>query len=186
MVVFVNGHLTDSIIISTGSPQGYVLLPLLFIMYRVGCRRSQEWKLFGKFSYDTASLSLHQGPALTMEIFLQILFYVVTTISLIWMHLKIKELFTDFRWNRDADRNSLNSIVKISSKIIGVKQRNLNDLYNKQIIRKAESIPAYPWLVLVGELSFFPSGWCFALPTCKTNRHAKSLIPSSVRFLNSL
>ena len=60
--VSVNGRFSDSLIMSTGSPQGCVLSPLLFIMYTDGCRSSQEGSSYlVKFSDDTALLSLLQG-----------------------------------------------------------------------------------------------------------------------------
>lgn len=83
------------------------------------------------------------------------------------------------------DRNSLNNIVKICSKIIGVKQRDLNVLCNQQILRKAMSILAVPDHALAGEFSLLPSGRRYALPACKTNRHSKSFIPYAIKLLNS-
>ena len=49
---------------STGSPQGCVLSPLLFIMYTDSCRASQEGSPLFKSSDDTALLSLLQDPQL--------------------------------------------------------------------------------------------------------------------------
>ena len=61
--VSVNGHMSTSVISSTGSPQGCVLSPLLFIMYTDSCRSPQESSssFFVKCSDDTALLSLLQG-----------------------------------------------------------------------------------------------------------------------------
>ena len=61
-LVFVNGQLSDSIISSTGSPQGCVLSSLLFIMYTDTCRSTEENRYLIKFSDDTVLLSLLQGP----------------------------------------------------------------------------------------------------------------------------
>lgn len=62
-----NGCLSDSVTISTGSPQGCVLSPLL--LYTDECRSRQEDSYLIKFSDDTALLSLlygsesnHQSP----------------------------------------------------------------------------------------------------------------------------
>lgn len=65
-------------------------------------------------------------------------------------------------------------------------QRDLNAYCNRQILRKAASIPACLGRVLAVEFSLLPSGRRYALPACKTNCHSKSFIPSAVRFLNSL
>ena len=60
--VFVNGLMSQAIISNTGSPQGCVLSPLLFIMYTDSCRASQQGSFLVTFSDDTALLSLLQGP----------------------------------------------------------------------------------------------------------------------------
>ena len=83
------------------------------------------------------------------------------------------------------DRNSLNSIVNICSKITGVKQRDLNYFCNRQIIKKAAGILASSGHVLKSEFSVLPSGRRYALPACRTNRHSKSFIPSAIRLLNA-
>ena len=59
--VFVNGHMSTSITSSTGSPQGCVLSPLLFIMCTDCCGSFQVDSHLVKFSDDTALLSLLQG-----------------------------------------------------------------------------------------------------------------------------
>lgn len=55
LCVFVNGHLYQAITSKTGSPQGCVLSPLLFIMY--SCRSCQQGSSLVKLSDD-----LLQGP----------------------------------------------------------------------------------------------------------------------------
>ena len=45
-------------VVSTGSPQGCVLSPLLFILYTTDCRSIRPNRYFIKFSDDTALLSL--------------------------------------------------------------------------------------------------------------------------------
>lgn len=59
--VLVNGHMSSVISSNTGSPQGCVLPPLLFILYTDSCRSSQENSHLVKFSDDTVLLSLPQG-----------------------------------------------------------------------------------------------------------------------------
>ncbi|KAK0146882.1 putative RNA-directed DNA polymerase from transposon BS [Merluccius polli] len=56
--VLVNHTLSDTLFTSTGSPQGCVLSPLLFILYTDNCRSTQPNCHFVKFADDTVLLSL--------------------------------------------------------------------------------------------------------------------------------
>ncbi len=59
--VRVNGALSDQICSSTGSPQGCVLSPLLFILYTNMCRSSREDRFILKYADDSVIVSLLQG-----------------------------------------------------------------------------------------------------------------------------
>ena len=78
------------------------------------------------------------------------------------------------------DRNSLNSIVNICSKITGVKQRDLNYFCNRQIIKKAAGMLASSGRALKSEFSVLPSGRRYASPARRTNRQSKSFNPSAI------
>ena len=54
----VNNTMSSVKVVSTGSPQGCVLSPLLFILYTNDCRSTYSNRYFIKFSDDTALLSL--------------------------------------------------------------------------------------------------------------------------------
>ena len=56
-----NGCLSDSVCISTGSPQGCVLYTALFILYANNCKSDHENRVLIKFSDDTAVVSLLFG-----------------------------------------------------------------------------------------------------------------------------
>ena len=60
--VLVNGRLSDSLQTSTGSPQGCVLSPLLYILYTDDCRSNHEGRHIVKFADDSALVSLLIGP----------------------------------------------------------------------------------------------------------------------------
>ena len=83
------------------------------------------------------------------------------------------------------DKNSLNGIVKVCSKIIGVRQRDLGSLWEKQVAQKARKILVQPEHILASEFSLMPSGRRYTVPPRKTNRYAKSFIPSAISLLNA-
>lgn len=53
--------LSDKMITYTGSPQGCVLSPLLFILYTYSCISSFPGRFLIKLADDTALVSLRQG-----------------------------------------------------------------------------------------------------------------------------
>ena len=54
----VNGCWSETVCISTGSPQGCVVSPLLFILYTDNCWGCRENRFFVKVSVYTAIVSL--------------------------------------------------------------------------------------------------------------------------------
>ena len=270
--VFVNGCFSDIVVTCTGSPQGCVLSPLLYILYTDSCRSTHECQFLVKFSDDSALLSLFQGPendhglALTDFVdwcddnFLELnvsktkeivfdfrkeksvvhptvihgdeveivdtykylgtvfdsqLKFDVNTHSLvkrgqqrIYLLRKLKSFSVDtkilslfyqsfieslltfsficwFHGLTVKDRNSLNSIVNVCSKIIGVRQRDLSSFCDQQILRKTVRIFECHEHCLEPEFRLLPSGRRYVMPLCKGNRRSKSFIPCAIRLLNS-
>ena len=59
--MFLNLLSTARVVTCTGSPQGYVLSPLLYILYSDDCRSNQENSSLVRFADDSALLSLLLG-----------------------------------------------------------------------------------------------------------------------------
>ena len=68
------------------------------------------------------------------------------------------------------NRNSLQRIVRIASKITAVPQRDLALFCEQQILRKARSILTKKDHILNQEFTTLPSGRHLRCPICKTNR----------------
>lgn len=82
------------------------------------------------------------------------------------------------------DRNCLNNIVKVCSKIIGAQQSDLNSLWEKRVLQKAKSIINHDH-ILSSEFTLMPSGRRYLPPLRKTNRYSRSIIPSAIKLLNA-
>ena len=83
-------------------------------------------------------------------------------------------------------KNRLNKIVNIATKLINLKQKNLNDLYQQVISKKkSRSIINDPTHPLHSCYEIMPSGERYRTPTFKRQLYNKSFIPSAVRFFYS-
>ena len=83
-------------------------------------------------------------------------------------------------------KNRLNTIVNIATKLINLKQKSLNDLYQQAISKKkSRSIINDPTHPLHSCFEIMPSGKRYRTPAFKRQPYNKSFIPSAVRFLNS-
>ena len=82
------------------------------------------------------------------------------------------------------DKNILNGVVNICSKIIGAQQRDLSSLWRRRVVQKAEDILRQPDHVLYDEFVLLPLGKRFLVPEGHTNRYRNSFIPSAIKILN--
>ena len=84
------------------------------------------------------------------------------------------------------NKNSLNQIVKWSSRLIGEQQPNVETLYTKQVQRLTSSILNDSSHSLHTEFQLLPSGRRFIIPRCKTKRHKNSFVPAAITLRNKL
>ena len=82
------------------------------------------------------------------------------------------------------NKNVLNRVVNVCSKIVGVQQRGLKEMYECRVLRKAGAIACDESHVLAKHYELLPSGKRFRLPKIKTVRLKQSFIPSSIQLLN--
>lgn len=81
-------------------------------------------------------------------------------------------------------KNRLQGIVKVCSKIAGTSLNDLHDLYKVRSLKKARSIVADPSHPLWCDFMLLPSGRRYKLPLCNTNRFKKSFIPAAISLVN--
>ena len=81
------------------------------------------------------------------------------------------------------DRGVLNGVVNVCSKVIGVKQPCLNELYERRVVRKGQKIASDSSHVLAKTYELLPSGRRYRAFRVKT-RAAKTFIPKSIQLLN--
>ena len=86
----------------------------------------------------------------------------------------------------NINRNPLNRIIKLTSKIIGQQQESLINIYNKRTKQKSTQITLDITHTLHSQYSLLPSGRRYRAPTVRTNRALSSFVPASIRLLNGL
>ena len=82
------------------------------------------------------------------------------------------------------EKSRLMRIVKTCGKIVGVPQRQLSDLCDKAMEKKAKSIMCDCSHPLSQYFELLPSGRRLKQPVAKKNAFSKSFIPSAVSMLN--
>ena len=83
-----------------------------------------------------------------------------------------------------VQKNKLNRIVNLASKIIGTKQTSMSELYHKALTRKSRSIVKLEDHPLSSEFVLLPSKRRFRVPMSKKS-FRKSYIPSAISVLNA-
>ena len=83
------------------------------------------------------------------------------------------------------NKNVLNRIVNVCSKIVGVKQEGLTVLYERRVKGKAGVIASDKSHGLCRFYELLPSGRRYRAPKSRTLRSRNSFIPSSISLMNT-
>ena len=83
------------------------------------------------------------------------------------------------------NRGRLTRIIRVASKIVGVGQYSLDDLYQTALRRKARRVVSDPTHPLHHEFQMLPLGRRYRVPCAKKNLFKKSFVPSAITVLNS-
>lgn len=82
------------------------------------------------------------------------------------------------------NKNRLQGIVRVCSKIAGISLNDLTALYQLRTLSKVRSILGDQSHPLAGEFLLLPSGRRYILPKCRTNRLKHSFFPAAIALLN--
>ena len=83
------------------------------------------------------------------------------------------------------DKNSLGRIVRVSSKVAGVKLSSLDDIFNTQVLKTAKSIRNDGTHPLNQEYKLLPSGLRLTVAPATKNRYKFSFVPLSIQASNT-
>jgi hypothetical protein len=81
-------------------------------------------------------------------------------------------------------KRMLNDVVNVCSKVVGARQVNIQELYDRRVVKKAEQILNDDSHVLAKYYELLPSGRRYRTMKVKT-RAQKTFIPQSIHLLNS-
>ena len=84
-----------------------------------------------------------------------------------------------------SDKNKLQKLVNICSKITDQQQPSLANVYDRQVLKKAKQILKDDTHFLFSEYDLLPPKKRFRIPVCQTNRRRHCFIPASIRLSNN-
>ena len=83
-------------------------------------------------------------------------------------------------------KNKINGIIKMCSRIVGENGSSISQLYNVSLKRKARQCTSDEKHPLYKMFERMPSGRRYRTPLAKKNLYKKSFVPSAVSLINSL
>ena len=188
-------HVSDSRTISTGSPQGCVLSPLLFPLSDSPVDTAESFRFLGtiisqdlKWGLNISSLTkraqqrmyfLRQLKKFNLPKTMMVHFYTCIIESILTSSITV--------WYAAAtanDKGRLQRIIRSAEKVIGCNLPSLHDLFASRTLRRAGKImadPSHPGHKLLVPL---PSGRRLRSIRTKTSRHLSSFFPSAVGLIN--
>ena len=83
-----------------------------------------------------------------------------------------------------TNRKILERMVNVSGKVVGVKQKSLQELYNDRIMKKGNSIGQDRSHILSQYFDLLPSGRRYRVPCSRTKRMKNTFVPSAIDAMN--
>ena len=165
--VKVNSRTSNTITVSTGSPQGCVLSPLLFTLLTHDCTAIHNANHIIKFADDTTIVGLINGDESPYRD-------------------EVEACITSWYGNsRAEERQRLGRVIKTAETIIGVPLFPLLDIYNKRCTGRGKRIIQDSSHPCHRHFSLLLSGRRYRSIRTRTSRLRNSFFPSTVRLLNA-
>ena len=82
------------------------------------------------------------------------------------------------------DKNKLERVVNVCSKVVGVRQKSLKELYEKRVVNKGRAIAGDSTHVLTLCFAMLPSGKRYRAMPCNSNRSRLSFTSKAIEYLN--
>ena len=83
------------------------------------------------------------------------------------------------------NKNRLQGLTNICSKIAGLSLHHVNELYNIRTLKKVCAVLGDQSHPLFKEFTLLPSGRRYVVPRCRTNRLKNSFVPVATGLLNN-
>ncbi len=190
-------HLSSTRTLSTGSPQGCVLSPILYSLYTHDCRPVHYQNNIIKYADDTTIVGLiTKGDEAAYRNEILRLSEWCSANNLILNTTKTKEIILDFRRhkadpaplyiNKDCvERKGIQRIINTAQRIIGCPLPSLKHLYNSRCLSRAQNIEkdhSHPGSHF---FKLLPSGRRYRCIKSRTNRFKDSFFPRAIITMNT-